>query len=89
MPVGAGKPPDRRQLKAQMSQLKKIEKEMTRLTAAREQLEQRLSDQSIYDADNSDELKASLSAQAENGKRLQQVEEEWLRLSEAIEENAG
>ena len=86
LPIVAGKPPDRRQQKAQLSQLKKIEKEMSALTAARERLEQRLSEQSIYDAENRDDLTASLAEQAKNKKRLEQVEEEWLRLSEAIEQ---
>ena len=89
LPIEAGKPPDRRQQKAQLNQLKKIEKEMSALTAARERLEQRLSEQSIYDAENRDDLTASLAEQAKNKKRLEQVEEEWLRLSEAIEQQVG
>jgi ATP-binding cassette subfamily F protein 3 len=87
--VAAGKPPDRSQLKAQMSQLRKIEKEMTALNDAREHLERQLSEASLYDAANLDDLKAHLAAQAKNSKRLEQVEEEWLRLSEAMERQSG
>jgi ATP-binding cassette subfamily F protein 3 len=75
----------RRQLKAQQKQLGKIEKTMANLNTARERLEQKLSDNSIYTAANRDALDASLAAQAENSKQLIQAEEDWFRLSEAIE----
>ncbi|MCP4471793.1 MAG: ATP-binding cassette domain-containing protein [Gammaproteobacteria bacterium] len=81
--------PDRRELKALQNRLKKIETEMATLNAARTRLEQQLGDNSIYAAENRDSLNASLAAQAENRKRLAQVEEEWLLLSEAIEQQAG
>jgi len=81
--------PDRRALKAQQNQLKKIETELATLNDKRVSLEQQLSDNSIYASENRDSLDASLAAQAENHKRLTQVEEEWLILSEAIEQQAG
>ena len=87
--VAAKKPADRKLMKAQASQLRKIEKEMERLTAARERFERELSDESIYQAGNRDSLNASLVSQAENNRRLAQVEEEWLQLSEAIEQQGG
>jgi ATP-binding cassette subfamily F protein 3 len=87
--VAAKKPMDRKQLKAQASQLRKIEKEMTRLTSARDRIEQELSEESIYAAENRNSLNASLASQAENTRRLAQVEEEWLQLSEAIEQQEG
>jgi len=87
--VPTTKPVDKRQRKAQLSQLRKIEKEMVSLNAARDRLEKHLGEQSLYDAENRDDLNASLKEQAENGKRLEQVEEEWLRLSEAVEQQAG
>jgi ATP-binding cassette subfamily F protein 3 len=87
--VAATRPADRRQLKAQLSQLRKIEKEMTSLNVTRERLEKRLGEQSLYDAENREDLNASLSEQADNSSRLEQVEEEWLRLSEAIEQQTG
>ena len=76
---------NRRQLKLQLSQLSKVEKTIAKLSAARERLEQKLSDNSIYAAENRDSLDASLAAQEENRKQLIQAEEDWLSLSEAIE----
>jgi ATP-binding cassette subfamily F protein 3 len=81
--------PHRRALKAQQNQLKKIETELATLNDKRVSLEQQLSDNSIYASENRDSLDASLAAQVENHKRLTQVEEEWLILSEAIEQQAG
>jgi ATP-binding cassette subfamily F protein 3 len=76
---------NRRQLKQQLNQLAKVEKIIARLSATRESLEQKLGDNSIYAAENRDLLDANLAAQAENRKQLIQAEEDWLRLSEAIE----
>jgi ATP-binding cassette subfamily F protein 3 len=76
---------NRRQLKLQLNQLSKVEKTIAKLSAARERLEQKLSDNSIYAAENRDSLDASLAAQAENRKQLIQAEEDWLSLSETIE----
>jgi len=87
--VPAGKPLDRRQLKTQLNRLKKLETEMASLTAACAGLEQQLGEQSIYQAENRDQLKASLAEQAQKSKQLAQVEEEWLNLSEAIEQQAS
>lgn len=81
--------PDRRALKAQQNQLKKIETELAKLNDKRAGLEQQLSDTTIYAAENRDSLNASLAAQVENRKRIAQVEEEWLLLSETIEQQAG
>ena len=87
--VAAGKLPDRRQLKTQQNRLKKLETEMASLTAACASLEQQLGEQSIYEAENRDQLNASLAAQAQKSKQLEQIEEEWLSLSEVIEQQAG
>ena len=87
--VVAGKPLDRRQLKTQLNRLKKLETEIASLTAACASLEQQLGEQAIYEAANRDQLNASLAAQAQNSKQLAQVEEEWLSLSEAIEQQAN
>jgi ATP-binding cassette subfamily F protein 3 len=76
---------NRRQLKQQLNQLGKVEKIIARLSATRESLEQKLGDNSIYAAENRDSLNANLAAQAENRKQIIQAEEDWLRLSEAIE----
>jgi len=87
--VVAGKPLDRRQLKTQLNRLKKLETEIASLTAACASLEQQLGEQAIYEAANRDQLNASLAAQAQNSKQLAQVEDEWLSLSETIEQQAS
>ena len=73
---------DINQLKEQQNRLRKIEKEMTALSRTRDRLEQRLGEQSLYAAENREDLEASLAEQAENSRRLAQVEEEWLSLSD-------
>jgi ATP-binding cassette subfamily F protein 3 len=82
----------RRQLKAHFSRLKKIEREISSLNEKRELLEQKLSDNSIYDESNRETLNSTLTAQSDNQKRLELAEEDWLQLSEtieAIEQQAG
>jgi ATP-binding cassette subfamily F protein 3 len=79
----------RRQLKSQLNQLNTLEKDIASLSAVREKLEQQLSDNSIYDADNRERLNASLAAQVENRKLLTAAEENWLLLSEAIEQQGN
>ncbi len=76
---------NRRKLKLQLKQLSQVEKNIAKLSAVRERLEQELGDNSIYQAENRDSLNASLAAQAENRKQLVQAEDDWLGLSEAIE----
>jgi len=75
----------RRELKAQSAQLTRVEREISRLSDAQARLEQRLSDNTIYDEHNRARLDAALAEQAENRARLHQAEEDWLRLSETIE----
>jgi ATP-binding cassette subfamily F protein 3 len=84
-----GGSPDRRALKAQQNQLRKIEAELAKLNAAHARLEERLSDNAIYAAENRAGLEASLAEQAQVSERLAQAEEEWLSLSEAIEQQVG
>ncbi len=84
-PVAADNQKNRRRLKAHTTRLNKIEREIASLNAKRELLEQQLSDNSIYDKNNRDTLNSTLAAQAENQKRLELVEEDWLELSETIE----
>jgi ATP-binding cassette subfamily F protein 3 len=78
----------RRQQKFQVNQLNKIEKKLAKLHALQESLEQKLEDGSIYDAENREQLNANLAEQAENRKLLDQAEEDWLHLSESIEQQA-
>ena len=87
--IATAKPLGRRELKAQQNRLKKIETEMATLTAACTILEQQLGEQSIYEAANRVMLDERLAEQAQKSKRLAQVEEEWLSLSEAIEQQSS
>ncbi|MCP4874292.1 MAG: ATP-binding cassette domain-containing protein, partial [Gammaproteobacteria bacterium] len=89
VPLAGNHQQTRRQLKSQLNQLNKIEREIENLSVIRENLEQQLSDNSIYAAENRDSLNASLAAQAENRKLLARAEEDWLSLSEAIEQQTG
>ncbi len=73
-------------MKARLNELRKIEKIIANLSDEKDRLEQKLSDNSIYAAENRESLDASLAAQAENSKRLSRAEEDWLRISEVIEE---
>ena len=85
-PVAARKPLDRRELKARQNRLRKVENEMSRLTATCASIEQRLGDASIYEDGNRAELERQLAEQAQASARLAEVEEEWLQLSEALEQ---
>ena len=74
-----------REFKAQRNRIGKLEREIDKLTETREQLLERLGEESIYRDENRDQLQAALVAQAENQQRLESAEEEWLRLSETLE----
>jgi ATP-binding cassette subfamily F protein 3 len=79
----------RRRQKAQLNQLDRIEKNIARLCTVKESLEQKLGDSSIYDPENRETLSAHLAAQAENGRLLALAEEDWLQLSESMEQQAN
>ena len=75
----------KRASRAQLNRLGKLEREIETLGEARERLLARLGEDSIYREENRGELEAALAAQAENQQKLESVEDEWLRLSEALE----
>jgi ATP-binding cassette subfamily F protein 3 len=79
----------RRQLKSRLNQLSRIEREIEKLCALRESLEQELSDNSNYAPENREHLNASLAVQADNARQIARAEDEWLRISEAIEQQTG
>ena len=86
--AGGGEPTGgrrQREVKAQRNRIGKLEREIDKLTETREQLLERLGEESIYRDENRDQLQAALVAQAENQQRLESAEEEWLRLSETLE----
>jgi ATP-binding cassette subfamily F protein 3 len=86
--AGGGEPTGgrrKREFKAQRNRISKLEREIEQLTEVREGLLARLGEDSIYLEENRDELRTALAAQAENQQRLEHAEEDWLRLSEALE----
>ena len=84
-PAGARTRERQRELKAQAARLKRIEREIERIEAERALLEEKLCDNSIYDEANRERLRETQAAQAENRERLRRAEDDWLRLSEAVE----
>lgn len=77
----------RRQLKPLQNKLKKLEKQMEELSFSKESLEQQLSDNNIYNENNKDKLKKLLEEQGQVDNNLQQVELDWLELSEELEQS--
>ncbi len=77
---------EQRKLRApQMKRLKRVEREVEKLNQKKQTLEHSLSQPSIYEADNKAKLTEILVQQAIVQKDLQQLEEEWFELSEALE----
>ncbi|BES69601.1 ATP-binding cassette domain-containing protein [Marinobacter nanhaiticus D15-8W] len=63
-----------------------IEKRMGELQAQLKQLEETLGDAGLYEAARKDELKRALGEQAQARSELDEIEIEWLEISEALEE---
>ncbi len=77
---------EQRKLQApQIKRLKRIERAIEKLSQQKKALETSLAQPSIYQADNKSELTEMLTQQAIVHKDLQQLEEEWFELSEALE----
>ena len=77
----------RKQRHPQMKRLKRIEREIEKLSQHKKSLDEQLSSNSIYDSGNKSELTDVLAKQAIVQRDLQQLEEEWLELSEILEAN--
>ncbi|MBV1871216.1 MAG: ATP-binding cassette domain-containing protein, partial [Gammaproteobacteria bacterium] len=75
----------RQQLKPLRDRQKKAEKAMERLSDKKEQVEAQLSDNTLYEENNKDELKKLLSQQAGIQKELEQVELDWMDISEELD----
>jgi len=69
----------------QMKRLKRVEREVEKLGQQKKALEQSLADSSMYAAENKAQLTDALNQQATIQRDLQQLEEEWFDLSEALE----
>ncbi len=68
-----------------VDQLQRLETEMEGLQKQQQDLETALADPAIYEASQKTRLQASLLRQAEIRARLDQAEEEWLAVNEALE----
>ena len=79
----------RKLLKPLQNRLKKLEKQMEELTSSKESLEAKLADNNIYSEGNKDILKKLLEEQGQVDNNLQQVEIDWLEVSEELEAANG
>lgn len=75
----------RKQLKPLQNKLKTLEKKMEQLSSSKETLEETLSDNTIYNDSNKETLKKLLEEQGQVNNELQQVEMDWLEVSEELE----
>ncbi len=75
----------RKLLKPLQNKLKKLEKQMEDLSASKEKLEEKLADNEIYNESNKELLKKILEEQGQVDSNLQQVEMDWLEVSEELE----
>lgn len=79
----------RKLLKPLQNKVKKLEKQMEELALAKESLEEKLADNDIYSDKNKDALKRVLEEQGIVDSNLQQVEMDWLEVSEELESANG
>ncbi len=75
----------RKLLKPLQNKLKNLEKQLQELSSSKSLLEEKLSDNAIYNESNKENLKKLLKDQAEVESSLQQVEFDWLEISEQLE----
>ena len=75
----------RRLLKPLQNKLKKLEKQLEELSLTKESLEEKLADNDIYNENNKEQLKLLLEQQGKVDSSLQQVEMDWLEVSEELE----
>lgn len=75
----------RQQLKPLRDQLKKLEQQLDILNRQKAGVDQRLADPAIYEGTNKASLNELLQQQAKLIPELQDIEEQWLQLSEQLE----
>ncbi len=75
----------RKQLKPLQNRLKNLEKKLAVLSAEKQQHEQMLSDNELYNDKNRTRLDEVLQQQAQVNQALSEVEAEWLEVSEKLE----
>ena len=67
------------------NRLKRVEEQMAKLNAKKAEIDARLLDSSVYEADRKDELKNLVADQAFCARDLGTLENEWLELQEQLE----
>lgn len=77
----------RKKLKPLYDALKKADKDMERYHTQQKQLEERLTDTSLYDAVNKVQLKKILQEKAQVDQALEETELTWMEISEQLEES--
>jgi ATP-binding cassette subfamily F protein 3 len=71
------------------NRVKRLEEQMAKLNARKSEIDARLLDPAIYEADRKDELKTLVADQAFVVRDLGSLEEEWLELQEQLESLAA
>ena len=75
----------RKLLQPLRNKLKALEKQIDKLNHEQDEIQTKLSDNSIYDENNKLQLKELLAQQTSVSKTLTNIEEEWLEVSEEME----
>ena len=68
------------------SRIKRLEEQMAKQQARKDEIDAKLADQAIYEASRKDELKTLITEQAYCVRELEQLEGEWLQQQEALEQ---
>lgn len=76
----------RKQLKPLTNKLTRLEQEMDKLNQEKQTLEMSLAEPGIYEENNKAHLQALLQQQIQLTRSLEQIEEQWMLVSEALEE---
>ncbi len=76
----------RKQLQPMKNRLSKLEKQMDKLTHEKETLEGLLAGPEIYEETNKNQLKELLQQQVKTIQALNETEEQWMQLSEELED---
>ena len=79
----------RRQRQPLVNRQKRLEREMDKLGARKQAIEERMADGSLYDAEHKQELQDLMYEQARLSQQLEAAEDEWFALSEQIEALGG
>jgi ATP-binding cassette, subfamily F, member 3 len=68
------------------SRIKRLDEQIAKLSARKNQVDARLAEPAVYDDANKEELKALILDQAYLAKELEQLETEWLEQQDALEQ---